>query len=52
MLKKFLRDEAGLELSEYAIAAAIITLAVVGAITALSGAITSNIMELKNRLSP
>lgn len=30
MIKNFLRDESGLELSEYAVAAALIALAVVG----------------------
>ena len=31
MIKKFLRDESGLELSEYAVAAALVALAVVAA---------------------
>ena len=36
MLKNFLRDESGLELSEYAVAAALIAIAVVGAFTVLA----------------
>ncbi|MBD0327606.1 MAG: Flp family type IVb pilin [Pyrinomonadaceae bacterium] len=39
MIKNFLRDETGLELSEYAVAAALIGLAVVAAF----GALGSNI---------
>ena len=46
MIKKFLRDETGLELSEYAVAAALVAIAVVGAFTALGGAITTRIQEL------
>jgi pilus assembly protein Flp/PilA len=52
MLKNFLRDETGLELSEYAVAAALIAIAVVGAFTALGGAITSKITELKGFVKP
>lgn len=52
MLKKFLRDESGLELSEYAVAAALIAIAVVGAFTALGGAITDKITELKGHVKP
>ncbi len=46
MIKKFLRDETGLELSEYAVAAALVAIAVVGAFGALGGAITARINEL------
>ena len=46
MFKKFLRDESGLELSEYAVAAALIAIATVGAFELLGGAITSKISEL------
>ena len=46
MIKNFLRDETGLELSEYAVAAALVAIAVVGAFTALGGAITEKINEL------
>jgi pilus assembly protein Flp/PilA len=35
MIKNFLRDETGLELSEYAVAAALVAMAVVLAFTAL-----------------
>ena len=52
MLKKFMRDESGLELSEYAVAAALIAIAVVGAFTALGGAITARITELKGHVEP
>ena len=37
MLKKFFRDETGLELSEYAVAAALIALATVAAFGGLKG---------------
>jgi Flp pilus assembly pilin Flp len=40
-MKKFLRNENGLELSEYAVAAALIAIAVAGAFTALGDAIGS-----------
>lgn len=52
MLKRFMQDETGLELSEYAVAAALIAIAVVGAFTALGGAITSKITELKGHVKP
>lgn len=48
MLKKFLRDETGLELSEYAAAAALITLAIVTAIQLLGTNITGRINSLAN----
>ena len=41
MLKRFIRDESGLELSEYAVMVGLIVILVVGAITLLSGAIQS-----------
>lgn len=47
MIKRFLQDETGLELSEYAVAAALITLAVIGAFTALG----SNIQTVINNLA-
>ena len=46
MIKRFFRDETGLELSEYAVAAALIAIAVVGAFTALGTAITTKIITL------
>ena len=48
MIKNFLRDESGLELSEYAVAAALIALAVVGAFQLLGTNISSRIGELAN----
>jgi pilus assembly protein Flp/PilA len=48
MIKKFLRDESGLELSEYAVAAALIALAVVGAFQILGTNISGKINALAN----
>jgi pilus assembly protein Flp/PilA len=50
MIKNFLHDETGLELSEYAVAAALISLAVVGAFTALGGNIKTVINNLANNI--
>jgi Flp pilus assembly pilin Flp len=47
MIKSFLRDETGLELSEYAVAAALIALAVVGVFTTLG----TNIKNVINNLA-
>ena len=46
MLKNFFRDETGLELSEYAVAAALVALAVVLAFSSLGTAINDKITEL------
>ncbi len=46
MLKTFLRDETGLELSEYAIAAALISLAVMASFTAVGNQIKQHISNL------
>ncbi len=46
MFKNFLRDESGLELSEYAVAAALIALAVVGVFGALGNNISGVISNL------
>ncbi|MDT5263244.1 MAG: hypothetical protein QOC61_2248, partial [Acidobacteriota bacterium] len=46
MTKSFRRDDSGLELSEYAIAAALVTLAVVVAFTKGSASITAVINNL------
>jgi Flp pilus assembly pilin Flp len=46
MFRKFLADESGLELSEYAIAAALIMLAVVAAFSQVSAHITTVINNL------
>jgi pilus assembly protein Flp/PilA len=48
MIKNFLRDETGLELSEYAVAAALIALAVVGAFQVLGTNISGKINTLAN----
>ena len=50
MLKKFFCDETGLELSEYAVAAALIALAAVGAFTTLGGNIKLAITNLGNKI--
>lgn len=53
MLKKFFRDESGLEISEYAVAAALIALAVVTAYSALEPVIKSFIANhVSNTTSP
>src|SRR5688500_8161986 len=46
MIKRFFRDETGLELSEYAVAAALVAIAVVGAFTALGTNIGVKIQSL------
>ncbi len=46
MLKNFFRDETGLELSEYAVAAALIAIATVFAFETLGGAICDKITTL------
>jgi pilus assembly protein Flp/PilA len=51
MIKNFLRDETGLELSEYAVAAALVAIAVVGAFSALGGTISDKIEELGTHIS-
>jgi pilus assembly protein Flp/PilA len=48
MLKRFLKDETGLELTEYAVAAALITIAIATAITTLGGNISAKITSLAN----
>ncbi len=48
MIKNFLRDETGLELSEYAVAAALIALAVVGVFGTLGNNINTVIGRLAN----
>lgn len=45
-LRRFYREETGLELSEYAVAAALITLACVAAIAAISNNIAAAINNL------
>ena len=46
MFKKFFTDESGLELSEYAVAAALVAIAVVGVFVALGEVIEGKITEL------
>jgi len=46
MIKNFLRDESGLELSEYAVAAALVAMAVVLAFTTLGTKISGVINNL------
>jgi len=51
MIKNFLSDESGLELSEYAVAAALVAIAVVGAFFTLGGTISDKINELGTHIS-
>jgi pilus assembly protein Flp/PilA len=50
-MKKFLRDESGLELSEYAVAAALVALAAVAAFQLLGTNIGSKISELATKIT-
>jgi len=50
MLKRFLKDETGLELSEYAVAAALVALACVVAFQTLGTNISTKIDELAGKL--
>lgn len=50
-IKKFFGDETGLELSEYAVAAAIIVAAVIAAFTGLGTAITTRINALASSIT-
>ena len=52
MLKKFFQDETGLELSEYAVAAALVALAVITAFTDLGTAIGNKIGSLVTDIDP
>jgi pilus assembly protein Flp/PilA len=51
MIKRFLRDETGLELSEYAVAAALVALAVIGAFTTLGTYIGTKINSLASQIN-
>ena len=51
MKTTFLLDETGLELSEYAVAAALVAMAVVAAFTALGDAIGVRLNELVSRVA-
>ena len=50
MIKRFFADETGLELSEYAVAAALIALACVAAFQLLGGNIGLKINELAGKI--
>jgi pilus assembly protein Flp/PilA len=50
MVRNFLRDESGLELSEYAIAAALVTLAVIAAFTTVGSNISAVINNLASNI--
>lgn len=50
MIKKFFTDETGLELSEYAVAAALVALAVITAFTTLGGNIGTRINNLATKI--
>jgi pilus assembly protein Flp/PilA len=51
MIKRFFRDETGLELSEYAVAAALVALAVITAFTTLGTNIGTKINNLASKVS-
>jgi len=51
MIKKFFADETGLELSEYAVAAALVALGVIAAFTALGDAVELKITELGEEIT-
>ncbi|HVG30922.1 MAG TPA: Flp family type IVb pilin [Pyrinomonadaceae bacterium] len=51
MFKKFMKDETGLELSEYAVAAALVALAVITAFTTLGTNIGTKITNLASKIS-
>jgi len=50
VIKTFLKDETGLELSEYAVAAALITLAVIVTFTGLGTNISSVVSNLATKI--
>jgi pilus assembly protein Flp/PilA len=50
MIKRFFQDETGLELSEYAVAAALVAIAVVTAFTNLGVNIGEKIQELADTI--
>ena len=52
MFMKFLKDETGLELSEYAVAAALVALAAVLAFQTLGSNIGLKIEELAGKIKP
>jgi pilus assembly protein Flp/PilA len=52
IIKDFLRDESGLELSEYVVASALVTLAVITAFTSVGSAIAGKISILAGYIKP
>ena len=52
MLKRFVKDERGLEASEYALLLALIAIAIVVAVTALKNAIEGKFIEAAGVISP
>ncbi len=50
MIKRFFKDETGLELSEYAVAAALVALAVITAFTTLGTNIGTKIGDLASKI--
>ena len=51
MFKRFLKNETGLELSEYAVAAALIAIAAAGVFTALGDSISLKVTELGGHIA-
>lgn len=51
MIKRFLLDETGLELSEYAVAAALVVVVAAGVFAALGDSITVKIDELTGHIT-
>jgi pilus assembly protein Flp/PilA len=51
VIRRFINDETGLELSEYAVAAALVTLAVIAAFTTLGGKINTVIGNLATKIN-
>ncbi len=51
MIKKFLRDETGLELSEYAVAAALVAIACVVAFKTLGTTIGGKVNQLSSTIT-
>lgn len=51
MIKRFLTDESGLELSEYAVAAALVAIAAAGVFASLGNVIGAKLNELSTHIS-
>lgn len=50
VIKNFIKDETGLELSEYVVAAGLITLAIIASITALGESMSAAISALTGKI--